>query len=329
MRLSVFSLKACFRVLMAVTWLVLGASGCTQDGEMDFGGHAHALVGGQPAQADVFDAVVALVASIGDKRIVYCSGTLIAPDIVLTAAHCLTGDETLDVPLLLETGRVHVVSGRHVDDVGAGVWPVADFRVHPDYVVGERHDDLALIRLPEPSGIAPWGLGDHPASVSDAVMMAGFGDDGDGVSGQRSVTSAQIDFACERPSGTCQTLVDDRRVYVPANAFVHLYRGSGTCFGDSGGPVFVESDGGMQVVGVHARVDGTCRLYSISVSTWPYADWFRDAWHEDVSCSAAVRKKAHFGGYMGYVLAGMAILCLKRLRKKRRRHGVSDACGVR
>ena len=51
-----------------------------------FAAPAHAIVGGAaPATEGVFRSVVTIVGSRGN----FCSGTLIAPDLVLSVAHCV------------------------------------------------------------------------------------------------------------------------------------------------------------------------------------------------------------------------------------------------
>ena len=301
---------------------ISGVSGCAADDGETLSSHQQAIVGGITADDATYDAVVALVASIGEQELVFCSGTLISPDTVLTAAHCVTGDDTLDIPKLMDADLVRIVVGARVGEKTSFSHAIADVRVHPDYVVNGRHDDIAIIRLFEPLDVAPWALSQVPVTQDLTVKMAGFGTDENDVFGVRRVVEGKIDAVCERAYGQCETYVEDQQLFVPNHASLHLYRDGGTCYGDSGGPVFVDAHGGRQIVGVHARVDGACRMYSLSTSVLPYYPWIEAAWEtSDGGCSVSWRKQR--GGYLAYILAGIAFLCLKRLRKIR--HGVSVA----
>ncbi len=103
-------------------WVLLGASACAEPQHAaSVSGHAapeinQAIVHGRQAEAnDPFDAVVKL--SFVNNRTM-CSGTLIAPDTVLTAAHCLPQAWQLGsgVQRLNDAQRIEVVfhRGRNV-----------------------------------------------------------------------------------------------------------------------------------------------------------------------------------------------------------------------
>lgn len=318
--------RFCLRMACVAFWAIVGSSGCAVDEGDALSSHRQAIVGGIPADDVTYNAVVALVASVGEQELVFCSGTLISPDTVLTAAHCVTGDDALDIQKLMDEDRVRIVVGARIGDKTSTSHAIADVRVHPDYVVNGRHDDLAMIRLFEPIDVVPWIPSQVTITQDLTVKMAGFGADENGVSGVRRVVEGKVDAVCERAYGQCEAHIEDQRLFVPNHASLHLYRDGGSCYGDSGGPVFVEVNGDRQIVGVHARVDGTCRLYSLSTSVLPYRSWIDAAWRvSDGGCSVSWRESR--GGYLAYILAGIAFLCLKRLRKKR--HGVSFALSER
>ncbi|MGL4311527.1 MAG: trypsin-like serine peptidase [Paracoccaceae bacterium] len=110
-----------------------------------------------------------------DTGMGYCTGTLIAADVVLTAAHCLFshgGDKPVDVAGM--TFRAGLVDGRSVAERGvrfAVAHPVYD----PHQATGPesiRHD-VALVLLDKPISIShatPFKLGDAPDSIDVSVV---------------------------------------------------------------------------------------------------------------------------------------------------------------
>ena len=175
----------------------------------------HAIVGGAEDQGPLARQSVMVLSSNGGV----CSAVVLAQDVVLTAAHCVSG---------AAEHRVHFR-----DDAGGPVLivPVAE-AVHPGYnakaiETRQRSIDLALVRIPEAL----------PARFEEATLTAAR------VQENEWVTVGGYGLAREgdaKSSGTFRTAVLTAvEPYGPSRILLWA-EGSGTagaCQGDSGGPM--------------------------------------------------------------------------------------------
>ncbi len=99
------------------------------------------IVGGKPAAQGKYPWQVRLYESMDDE-IGFCGGSIIAPQWVLTAAHCLVDTESV------------VVGFGDVDRTKTKKIKSAKVIVNPTYLDGEKAD-LALVKLSEPIDDAP------------------------------------------------------------------------------------------------------------------------------------------------------------------------------
>ena len=196
---------------------------------------ALAVVGGQSSRA--VDGARAWTLRVETSRGELCSGAAIAPEVVLTAAHCLMGGGSVSVVSLDPRFRPR----RHA---------VAAVLPHPSFVPGttprtQPGTDLALIRLaaPMPRDIMPLTLGGG-LWQGEAVAMAGFGlgSENNKKSARQLREVVLVNAGSYTTANTVKVAVDTERRGETA--------GAGACRGDSGGPVLRGSPRSRDLVGI-------------------------------------------------------------------------------
>jgi len=233
---------------MLVLILAVGAlpAAAITGGELDGEGHPN---------------VGLMVADIDGEPQWRCSGTLIAPRVFLTAGHCV-GDGATAARVWFDTDLTDNEEYPYGGETSFEGTPVP----HPLYLWGgsDPHD-IGVVILDEPVELEPATLPD-PDLLSqlkkDRVLEGGYGE---GVY-FRSVGYGRILASWPPPE-----LVSERVRRVAESEYValtkvHLHLSqkavfdeSGSCFGDSGGPVFwVDPEGNEIIVAVTSSGDAQC-----------------------------------------------------------------------
>ncbi len=240
---------------------------------------AHAsIIGGSAAHAGSFPSL-AYVINIQGSYAYQCSGTVVAPSLILTAGHCA---ENLRTGVRFKPSGYRVVTGA-VDPLfpGATVSRVMGVIVYPGFARKLDQGDAALLVLSRPVSVPPIGLaGASQMKLLKAgfqATMAGWG-----------LTS----FAQRVPTETLQsaaTVVQGRR-WCALNAPPFFAKGeicgisppsyaTGACSGDSGGPLLAQAPGGSGPIqiGIAVHVYGQCSTHrpSVFVKVSAIASWIR------------------------------------------------------
>jgi hypothetical protein len=198
------------------------------------GAPAYAIVGGaKPSDEGVGRSVVTIVGSGGT----FCSGSLIASDLVLTAGHCVQPGSVYKIleygpdkqPLLRDTRNVAFHPGFDMKAINAH----------------RASADVALLQLEAPlrdKRPSAFGAPKAPLAAGNRFIVAGVGVTvrGDGRSGG---TIRVADLVATGQPGSLQIRLAD-----PLGQGTKA--GLGACTGDSGAPVFEDQQGTATIVGV-------------------------------------------------------------------------------
>jgi secreted trypsin-like serine protease len=175
--------------------------------------------------------VVTIVGSRGNS----CSGTLIAPDLVLSVAHCVGPGADYKI---VEYGKDRQPQLRNVRRVAA----------HPGFdmktmLAHRATADVSLLQLETPkANPSAIGVPSMPLAAGNRFIIAGIGVTVRG-NGKSAGVVRSADLVATGHPGTLQI-----RLFDPATNGTR--EGLGACTGDSGGPVFEDQQGRQVVVGV-------------------------------------------------------------------------------
>jgi MYXO-CTERM domain-containing protein len=284
------------------------AAACTPPTDLEVAASERAIIGGAPVGEGEHPAAGFLWIMVDFDDSLFpldgCSATLIAEDVVLTAAHCVVdfpgfppaaGFVFTNQPDAIDAFRALVTPIELVEGSYASRGHVA----HPDFSIFEmppegldRTEDIALVFLDEPvTGITPAALPediDQPAlSEGTEVSIVGYG-----------VTSADggpsgglgRGFIVKHGGETQVTEVGSHEIRVgrtsPDDPLIPQ-----KCSGDSGGPSFVERpDLPPFVVGVTSRPYDqveNCNSGGVDIRVDAYLEWLKA--EMDAACAEGRR----------------------------------------
>ena len=178
-----------------------------------------------------------------------CTGVIISPVQVATAAHCLYNPRT---GMLLHPESLHFLVGYKQGDYREDL-RVSEFRVGSNYALDNKTlatetSDWAVLQLaqPAPEELRPVPLAEKSARVGDPIMVGGFA--------QSSQYSMTADTNCSV------------RGVLPNGLILH---DCAVLKGDSGAPIMIKSGKMIEILGIHvaeAILDGTAVQIGVPIA---------------------------------------------------------------
>ena len=230
----------------------------------------------------------------------FCGGSLIASDVIITAAHCVEDITAADVEVAVDVLNLsNITSGERQT--------VSEIIIHPDWDTNTTENDIALLILEDGSvnsGITPISIVESGTTLSAGtdVRALGWGEIENG-SYPELLRTVDLDIASD-PGAACGSYGGS---YDPVSMLCATGSTGGntkdTCSGDSGGPLFTTAGGNYRLVGLTSwgNACGLADYPGIYTRLTTYLDWIAEE-------SGAVLSVANFTPRSGAPGSTVAIL---------------------
>lgn len=227
------------------------------------------IIGGVFAEDAAFPWMAYVIDRRGD-RVGLCTGTVVSPNVVLTAAHCA---ENMETGVVNDPAGYEVVTGNvEWSSPSRQVSTVSRVVIYPGFLRGYAVGDAALLVLSSPVAAPAIGLASWPSDSTDleagkAAVIAGWG------------SSYYAEASLTERLQWAETGIQ-KAAYCETRA-APFFRGkelcsvdppryeTGACEGDSGGPLISRNPagGGVIEIGIASHVYGACATTRPTVFT--------------------------------------------------------------
>jgi hypothetical protein len=255
-----------FLAILGVIVLLVPACQQKEPGP-ELGSETIPIINGTPDTSTAHSGVVFINNATG-----WCSGTLLTPTVVLTAAHCDDAD-SVDEYEVLFGNELASLTPRSVTEVQS----------HPGWVPApDILNDIALFRLATPAPDWAVPIPHLPASMGltqddmdETLEYVGFGRDENGMLGTKRTITLPIHAICTDPDW-CQVTLGENTYWARPQTVCREQSAGGPCAGDSGGPAFLVRNNVEYVAGVTSYGDPDCEFHGCSTMVQAHEDFIND-----------------------------------------------------
>jgi len=228
------------------------------------------IVGGSAATNNEFPFVAALLESgtKETKNAQFCGASVIAPNWVMTAAHCVMGQKAENIDILIKT-NVLDGSGKRIQ--------AKNLFIHDAYI-SKNQSDMALIELSEKanvSAILPLQPGSGLEGSGKMATVIGWGLTKEEGNPSEKLMKVDVPIVADTVCGKAYPEQFNAGTEICAGV---PQGGKDSCQGDSGGPLFVKNNSGQtNLVGVVSWGEGCAEKGKFGVYTQvsAHSDWIQ------------------------------------------------------